>query len=216
MRTARIERNTKETRIALDLDLDGKGLGHVRTRIPFFDHMLDLTARHGLLDLSLTASGDIEVDSHHTVEDVGIVLGQAVKQALGERRGIVRYGWAVVPMDEARASAAIDLGGRPFLVYSEAGVTGRARVREMEAPESGKKRVVPAEGMGGFSLELVPEFFQAFCNNAGANLHLSVEAGRNRHHIAEALFKAFARALAQAASLDPRVEGVPSTKGSLG
>ncbi|UCF30888.1 MAG: imidazoleglycerol-phosphate dehydratase HisB [bacterium] len=195
MRRSDIQRETKETSIGLTLGLDGSGQADIETGVPFLDHMLDLFTRHGLFDLSVRATGDLEVDAHHTVEDVGICLGQAVKESLGEAAGIRRYGWAVLPMDEALAMVAIDIGGRPYLAFSIPSLDGI---------------------VGGFSMELVPEFFQAFCNNAGANLHIRVDHGRNRHHIAEAVFKAFAKALDQATSVDPRVQGVPSTKGRIG
>lgn len=195
MRNSEVVRNTKETRIALSLELDGKGTSEISTGIGFFDHMLDLFARHGLFDLVVRGKGDLEVDSHHTVEDVGICLGLAVKKALGSAEGIRRYGWALLPMDEALAAVALDLGGRPYLSISLPTLEGE---------------------MGGFSMELLPEFFQAFCNNAGANLHIRIEAGQNRHHMTEAIFKAFAKALDQAVTIDPRVQGVPSTKGRLG
>jgi imidazoleglycerol-phosphate dehydratase len=228
MRKAEILRETKETRITLALDLDGAGKSEVSTGIHFFNHMLELTARHGLFDLVLEARGDLAVDSHHTVEDVGLVLGQGMKKALGDRAGTARYGWALLPMDEALVKAALDLGGRPFFAYGDAGIDARLRVSSIfpdaggkkgkaeEDKPAGRRRKPAVEGMGGFSLELIPEFFQAFCNEAGVNLHIAVEAGRNRHHIAEGVFKAFARAFAQAKSLDPRVTGVPSTKGRIG
>ncbi len=228
MRKAEILRETKETRISLALDLDGSGKAEVSTGIHFFNHMLELTARHGSFDVTLEAKGDLQIDSHHTVEDVGLVLGQGMRKALGEREGIVRYGWALLPMDEALVRAALDLGGRPFFAYNDGGIDARLRVSSIFPEEGGKKgrtaeekpegrrRKPVVEGMGGFSLELIPEFFQAFCNEAGVNLHITVEAGRNRHHVAEGVFKAFARALAQAKALDPRVTGIPSTKGRIG
>ena len=195
MRTGEVVRNTKETSIAVKVDLDGKGASRISTGIGFFDHMLELFAKHGLFDLEVQGKGDLEVDAHHTVEDVGICLGQAVRNALGASEGIRRYGWALLPMDEALAAVALDLGGRPYFSILLPTLEG---------------------DMGGFSMELVPEFFQAFCNNAGANLHIRMEAGRNRHHMTEAIFKAFAKALDQAVTIDPRVKGVPSTKGKLG
>lgn len=195
MRRSEIRRETKETSISMSLNLDGSGQSDVSTGVPFLDHMLDLFARHGLFDLTVKASGDLDVDSHHTVEDVGICLGQALKEAIGEAVGIRRYGWAVLPMDEALATVAVDLGGRPYLAFSIPSLDG---------------------AMGGFSMELIPEFFQAFCNTAGANLHIRIDAGRNRHHIAEAIYKAFSKALDHATSLDPRVADVPSTKGKIG
>jgi imidazoleglycerol-phosphate dehydratase len=196
MRKATISRETKETKISLSLTLDGKGVCRAHSGVAFLDHMLDLTARHGVLDITLDAKGDLEVDTHHTVEDVGIVLGQAVRQAIGEGKGIRRYGWAMVPMDEALATVALDLSGRPYFALTAPPLTGK---------------------VGAFAMELLPEFFQAFANNAGANLHIKVEGGKNRHHIAEAAFKGFAKALDLAVTLDPRLEGaVPSTKGTIG
>jgi imidazoleglycerol-phosphate dehydratase len=193
-RSASIERVTKETKIRLTLEIDGKGEGKICTSVPFLDHMLDLFARHGFFDLCVEATGDIDIDFHHTVEDIGIVLGQAFREALGEKKGIRRYGNAVVPMDETLASAALDLSGRPYLVYN---------VR------------LPKVKIGEFDVELAREFFQAFANNCGANLHVNVMYGENVHHIIEACFKAFARAMDTATQVDPRVEGVMSTKGKL-
>jgi imidazoleglycerol-phosphate dehydratase len=193
-RTASIERVTKETRIKLSINLDGTGQAKVCTSVPFLDHMLDLFARHGLFDLDVEAQGDIDIDFHHTVEDVGIVLGQALKQALGDKKGICRYGQASVPMDETLASVALDLSGRPFMVYN---------VR------------LPKVKIGDFDVELAREFFQALTNNLGANLHINVMYGDNVHHILEACFKATARALDAATRLDPRIEGVMSTKGTI-
>jgi imidazoleglycerol-phosphate dehydratase len=193
-RTASIERVTKETQIRLSLNIDGKGAGKICTSVPFLDHMLNLFARHGLFDLDVEASGDIDIDFHHTVEDIGIVLGQAVREALGDKAGIRRYGQATVPMDEAIASVATDVSGRPYLVYN---------VR------------LPKVKIGDFDVELVREFFQAFVNNCGLNLHVNVMYGDNVHHIIEACFKGFARALDQATQFDPRIEGVMSTKGKL-
>jgi imidazoleglycerol-phosphate dehydratase len=194
MRSAVIERITKETQIKLSLTIDGKGEAKICTSVPFLDHMLDLFARHGLFDLQVEAHGDIDIDFHHTVEDTGIVLGCAFKEALGDKKGIRRYGQATVPMDETLASAATDLSGRPYLVYN---------VR------------LPKVKIGDFDVELVREFFQAFANNVGANLHLNVMYGDNVHHVVEACFKAAARALDMATQLDPRIEGVMSTKGKL-
>ena len=193
-RTASIERVTKETRIRLSINLDGSGIGKICTSVPFLDHMLDLFARHGLFDLEVEAQGDIDIDFHHTVEDIGIVLGQAIKEALGDKKGIRRYGQASVPMDETLASVALDLSGRPYLVYN---------VR------------LPKVKIGEFDVELGREFFQAFVNNIGANLHINVMYGDNVHHIIEACFKATARALDSATGFDPRIEGVMSTKGTL-
>ena len=193
-RTAAIERVTKETRIKLSLHLDGKGDAKICTSVPFLDHMLNLFARHGLFDLDVEASGDIDIDFHHTVEDIGIVLGEAFKQALGDKKGIRRYGQATVPMDETLASVAIDISGRPYLVYHV---------------------VLPKVKIGEFDVELAREFFQAFVNHCGLNLHINVMYGENVHHIIEACFKAVARAMDAATQLDPRVEGVMSTKGVL-
>ncbi len=193
-RTATVERKTRETQIALTLTLEGAGAARVDTGIGFLDHMLDLLARHGGFDLRVRARGDLHVDDHHLVEDVGIVLGQALKRALGKKEGISRYGWAMVPMDEALAICALDLGGRPYLAYE---LSPRAR------------------RIKSFDVELVEEFFRAVVNSAGMNLHLRQAAGRNSHHIIEAGFKAFARALGQAVEKSGRVKGVPSTKGVL-
>lgn len=193
-RAASIERVTKETRIKLSLNVDGSGEAKICTSVPFLDHMLNLFARHGLFELEIEASGDIDIDFHHTVEDIGIVLGEAFKQALGDKRGIRRYGQATVPMDETLASAAIDISGRPYLVYH---VT------------------LPKVKIGEFDVELAREFFQAFANHCGLNLHINVMYGENVHHIIEACFKAVARAMDAATQLDPRVVGVMSTKGIL-
>jgi imidazoleglycerol-phosphate dehydratase len=194
-RTAKIERDTAETSIRLSLDLDGSGAGTIDTGIPFFDHMLVLFSRHGLFDLSVTAKGDIAVDYHHTVEDVGIVLGQAFRKALGERCGIRRYGFWVLPMDETLVQVALDLSNRPLLVY----------------------RVDSRESMvRDFNIGLVREFCQAFAGNVGANLHVNLLYGEEPHHIAEAIFKALARALDAATTIDPRLAGsLMSTKGTL-
>jgi imidazoleglycerol-phosphate dehydratase len=194
MRTASIHRKTKETDITLDLGLDGPGRTKIKTGVGFLDHMLDLVVAHGAVKLTVAARGDLHVDFHHTVEDVGICLGQAIKEALGDKAGIRRYGSAVVPMDEALVVAAVDLGGRPHLSY------------ELEAR---RRRI------GDFETELVEEFFRAVVNAAGMNLHLRQLAGRNTHHIIEAAFKAFARALREAVEADPRSRGIPSTKGTL-
>jgi imidazoleglycerol-phosphate dehydratase len=193
-RTAQLSRQTQETRISLSLNLDGQGQAIIETGVGFFDHMLNLLARHSLVDLSLNAEGDLQVDAHHTVEDVGLVLGAALEQALGDKAGIVRYGWAMVPMDESLAQVALDLSGRPALVFN--------------AQFKGNH-------LGGFSLELVREFFKALSNSAKMNLHINVPYGENNHHIAEAIFKAVAKALRQAVSLDPRSSAIPSTKGTL-
>lgn len=193
-RTASVERVTKETCIKLSIDLDGSGVGKICTSVPFLDHMLDLFARHGLFDLEIEAQGDIDIDFHHTVEDIGIVLGQAIRQALGEKKGIRRYGQATVPMDETLASVALDLSGRPYLVYHVN---------------------LPKVKIGEFDVELAREFFQALVNNLGANLHINVMYGDNVHHILEACFKATARAMDIATQVDPRIDGVMSTKGKL-
>jgi imidazoleglycerol-phosphate dehydratase len=195
MRKGEVIRETSETQISMNLELDGQGTSDISTGVGFLDHMLELFARHGLFNLEVRCKGDLDVDGHHTVEDVGICLGLAVKEALGSAKGIKRYGWVVLPMDEALATVALDLGGRPYLAVSLPTLDG---------------------DIGGFAMELLPEFFQAFCNNAGANLHIRVDSGRNRHHMAEAIFKAFSKALDQAVTVDPRVQGVPSTKGRLG
>jgi len=193
-RTAKINRQTRETKVDLALDLDGKGRATISTGVGFFDHMLDLLARHGLFDLDVTAEGDLHVDSHHTVEDVGIVLGQALEKALGDKRGIYRYGWAIVPMDESLAQVAVDLSGRPAFVFNVS-FTG--------------------PNIGQFPVELVEEFLKALATSGRMNLHVTVPYGTNNHHIAEAIFKALAKSLRQATSHDPRNDDVPSTKGSL-
>ncbi|MGI6590575.1 MAG: imidazoleglycerol-phosphate dehydratase HisB [Eggerthellaceae bacterium] len=194
-RRAALSRTTKETDISVSIDLDGTGKTDIDTGVPFFDHMLDAFGRHGLFDLSMKARGDIEVDAHHTVEDCGIVLGSALAQALGDKRGITRYGSILLPMDEALIAAAIDISGRGQLHYA----------------------VEPMPGMlGAFDTALAEEFFIAFAANAGITLHLREIAGKNAHHVIEASFKACARALSQAVALDPRIAGqMPSTKGSL-
>ena len=194
-RQARVERKTKETEIAIQLNLDGAGASKVQTPIPFFSHMLEAWAKHGLVDLAVEATGDVEVDIHHTVEDVGIVLGQALRQALGDKKGIVRYGTAFVPMDEALVQASVDISGRPFLVFSVP--VARTRV-------------------SNFDLDMLQEFFRAFAFNAEITLHVTMHYGHNLHHIAEAVFKSVARALAEATRLDSRIAGtLPSTKGLL-
>jgi imidazoleglycerol-phosphate dehydratase len=194
-RAADRTRETRETQIELSLALDGSGVGSRTTGVGFLDHMLDLLARHGRLDLAVDATGDLQTGAHHTVEDVGIVLGQALDAALGDRAGIFRYGHAVVPMDEARAACAIDVSGRPFLALDDGGL--------------------PRGETGGFDHELLDEFFRAVVNNARLTLHLEVQAGANAHHMIEAAFKAFARALRAAVAIDPTETGVPSTKGTL-
>ena len=194
MRTATIERNTSETKITTEMNLEGTGVYDIHTGIGFFDHMLAQVARHGHLDLKVQAAGDLEVDSHHTIEDVGIVLGMALKQSLGDKQGIRRYGEATVPMDEALALVVLDLSGRPFLRF-------RA--------DLGKNR------LGQFDLEMVEEFFRAVAVGAGLTVHIQLMDGSNLHHCCEAIFKAFGRALAAAVSIDDRVVGIPSTKGVL-
>ncbi len=193
-RRATLARKTAETDIRIALALDGQGRHSVSTGIPFLDHMLSQVARHGLFDLTLKASGDLEVDDHHTAEDVGIGLGEAFVKALGDKRGIRRYGEATVPMDEALARVAIDLSGRPHLVFQAGRLKGR---------------------IGTFAAELVKEFFKGFATHLKANVHVTLLYGENKHHMVEAIFKALARALDAATSLDPRVHGVPSTKGKL-
>ena len=193
-RTAEIARATKETDVRLSLALDGSGGGTRSTGVGFLDHMLDLLARHGRLDLFVDVKGDLETGAHHTVEDTGIVLGQALDQALGDRAGIYRYGHAVVPMDEARAACAIDISGRPYCHFAAD---------------------LPPGGTGGFDHELTEEFFRAVANAARMTIHVDVEAGTNAHHMIEAAFKAFARALRGAVAIDPTETGVPSTKGTL-
>ena len=194
-RQARVERKTKETDVAVHLDVDGTGAAKVSTPVPFFSHMLEAWSKHGLMDLGVEATGDVEVDIHHTVEDVGIVLGQALRQALGDKRGIVRYGTAFVPMDEALVVASVDISGRPFLVFNVP--VARTRV-------------------SNFDLDMLQEFFRAFAFNAEITLHVTMQYGHNLHHIAEAVFKSVGRALAEATRLNPRIAGIlPSTKGAL-
>ncbi|MBA3539422.1 MAG: imidazoleglycerol-phosphate dehydratase HisB [Deltaproteobacteria bacterium] len=195
-RTARIERNTKETQILVELDLDGSGVRTIATPVPFLSHMLDAFARHGVFDLTVRAAGDIEIDAHHTVEDTGLALGSAFENALGDRAGIVRYGAATLPMDEVMATVAIDFCGRPAFVWNVAGLDGK--------------------WIGQFDCELVREFFGAFATRAQCNLHVLLHYGGNAHHTVECIFKAFARACDQATRVDPRLGGaVPSTKGTL-
>jgi imidazoleglycerol-phosphate dehydratase len=193
-RNAEIDRTTGETEVRVTLSLDGTGAGTRETGVGFFDHMLDLLARHGRMDLMVTAAGDLQTGAHHTVEDVGICIGQALDRALGDRAGIFRYGHATVPMDESRASCAIDISGRGLLAF--------------EAP-------LPPGAIGNFDHELTEEFFRAVAANARLTLHLTVETGSNAHHVIEALFKACARALRAATAIDPTESGVPSTKGTL-
>jgi imidazoleglycerol-phosphate dehydratase len=193
-RKADIERETTETHIRVSLKLDGQGRAQISSGIPFFDHMLTLFTVHGFFDLTLDAKGDIDVDFHHTVEDTGLVLGQAVSKALGERKGIRRYGHSITPMDDALAAVTVDLSNRPFLVYN--------------APE-------PAVSETGLSPSLAKEFFRALVNQAGMNLHINVPYGENEHHVIESIFKAFGRALDEASSFDERIEGIRSSKGVL-
>jgi imidazoleglycerol-phosphate dehydratase len=193
-RTARFNRETVETRIQLSLDLDGTGRADLATGVGFFDHMLSLLAKHSLIDLSIQAAGDLHVDPHHTVEDVGICLGQALTQALGDKAGIRRYGSATVPMDEVLVTSAVDLSGRAFFVW---------------------RAEVPIEMLGTFNAPLAEEFWRAVAHAGAFNLHVHCQYGRNTHHILEGIFKATARALRQAVELDPRMPGVPSTKGVL-
>ncbi len=193
-RRAAIERTTTETQVKVELVLDGTGRGQIQTTIPFLDHMPTLLAKHGFFDLTVHAKGDTDIDDHHTVEDIGIVIGDALKQALGSKEGIRRFGWASVPLDEALAQVTVDLSGRPYLVY------------RIELPQRRIKT---------FDLGLIEDFFQAFVTHAALNLHVNVLYGRNPHHIIEAVFKALAKALDQATGLDGRASGVPSTKGKL-
>lgn len=193
-RTATVKRKTKETDIELTFAIDGRGRSNVATGIGFFDHMLDLFTKHGLFDLDLKAKGDLNVDAHHTVEDVGLALGQALREALGDKQGLVRYGWCLLPMDDALARIALDCSGRPYLAY--------------DAPDD-------AGPIENFPFQLLEEFLRAFSVQGGLNLHVGLLDGRDSHHMAEAVFKGLARALDQATRLDPRVQGVPSTKGQL-
>lgn len=194
MRKSEVFRDTLETRVSISLDLDGTGTATLNTGVGFLDHMLDQVARHGLIDLDIEAQGDLHIDAHHTVEDIGITLGQAIRQALGDKRGIRRYGHAYVPLDEALSRVALDCSGRPGLEYAVE--FPRARISE-------------------FDVDLFREFFQGFVNHALITLHIDNLRGRNAHHIAETVFKAFGRALRMAVEPDPRVAGIPSTKGSL-
>ncbi len=193
-RTAEIARQTRETDIRLSLNLDGQGRAQTATGVGFLDHMLELFARHSLMDLDVACTGDLHVDAHHSTEDVGICLGQALDRALGDRAGIRRYGHAILPMDETLVTCAVDLGGRPYWVWN--------------AP-------MPAPRIGTFDSELVADFWQAVCTQGRMNLHVLLHYGRNTHHISEAIFKGLARALRDACERDPRAEGVPSTKGTL-
>ncbi len=195
LRKADVERNTLETKIKLSVNLDGTGLADFKTGVPFFEHMLDQIARHGVIDLSIQADGDLHIDDHHTVEDIGIALGQALFNAVGDKKGILRYGHAYVPLDEALSRVVIDLSGRPGLVF---------------------KADFTREKIGQFDTQLVEEFFQAFANNARVTLHIENMYGKNAHHQVETIFKAFGRALRMALSADPRMENqLPSTKGAL-
>lgn len=197
-RTARVQRETSESSIDLSIDLDGTGTSDIETSVPFYDHLLTAFAKHSLTDLTVRANGDTEIDVHHTVEDVGIVLGQAIRQALGDKRGISRYGDAVVPLDEALVQAVVDISGRPYLVHS------------------GEPAGFEYHLIGGhFTGSMVRHVFEAITFNAGLTVHVTVLGGRDAHHIAEAEFKAFARAFRQAKALDPLVHGIPSTKGAL-
>jgi imidazoleglycerol-phosphate dehydratase len=194
-RSAEIERNTLETKIKVSIDLDGKGESSLTTGIPFLEHMLDQVARHGMMDISISAEGDLQIDAHHTAEDIGITLGQAMAQAVGDKRGIRRYGHAYVPLDEALSRVVVDFSGRPGLEF------------DVDFPRA---------KVGEFDTELFFEFFQGFINHAGVTLHVDCLRGRNAHHIAETMFKAFGRALRMALEMDPRMAGItPSTKGSL-
>ncbi len=195
MRAAQVKRETKETRIEVSLDLDGSGKADLSTGLPFLDHMLDQVARHACLDFTVRAHGDLEIDAHHTVEDIGITFGQALTKALGDKKGIYRYGHAYVPLDEALSRVVVDLSGRPGLEYAVQ---------------------YPRARIGDFDVDLIHEFFQGFSNHALATLHIDNLKGKNAHHIAETVFKAFARALRSAVAKDPRLDGaLPSTKGSL-
>ncbi|MBI2388973.1 MAG: imidazoleglycerol-phosphate dehydratase HisB [Deltaproteobacteria bacterium] len=194
MRVGRVVRETNETKIEVVLDLDGTGQHEVRTPLPFLTHMVEQLARHGLFDLTVHAEGDVQIDGHHTTEDLGITLGQALAQALGDRKGIRRYGWALLPMDEARVACTLDLSGRPFFVW--------------EVP-------LPKAKIGEFDSELAEVFFEGFARGAQCNLHVVKERGDNLHHLVEICFKSFAKALEAATRVDARVSGVPSTKGTL-
>jgi imidazoleglycerol-phosphate dehydratase len=194
MRSATVERKTSETQVRVDLTLDGTGRASIRAPLPFLNHMLEQLARHGLLDLTISATGDTEIDGHHTTEDLGIVIGKAVLQALGDKAGIRRYGSATLPMDEALVTCAIDFSGRPFFVW---------------------RVPLPKAKLGTWDAELAEVFFEAFARSAQANLHFHLIEGENLHHIVEVCFKAFAKALGQAVEIDPRITAVPSTKGSI-
>jgi len=193
-RTATVTRKTRETDITLTLSIDGTGKSEISTGIGFFDHMLELFTKHGLFDLQLQAKGDLQVDGHHTVEDVGLALGQALREALGDKQGLARYGWCLLPMDDALARIALDCSGRPYLAYDTPEETGTIE---------------------NFPFQLLEEFLRAFSVQGGLNLHVALLDGRDAHHMAEAVFKGLGRALDQATRIDPRVQGVPSTKGQL-
>lgn len=194
MRKHSISRDTAETKIELDFLIDGEGKGNIDTGVGFLNHMLVLFKGHGLFDLNVVCDGDIDVDQHHTTEDIGIALGQAFRQAIGDKAGITRYATVSIPMDETLATVHLDISGRPYLVYRVSGLK---------------------EKVGDFDTELVQEFFQGFVNHAGVTLHIQVEYGTNTHHMIEAVFKAFARALDAASTINPRIKGIPSTKGVL-
>ncbi len=193
-RVASIERNTKETQISLSINLDGSGIAELNSGIPFLDHMLEQIARHGLVDLTINAKGDLDIDAHHTVEDIGICLGETIREAIGDKAGIVRYGHAYVPLDEALSRVVLDFSGRPDLEYHVD---------------------FPKEMVGTFDVDLFKEFFQAVANHARISLHIDSLRGKNNHHIIETVFKAFGRALRMAVENDPRQSGIPSTKGAL-
>ncbi len=194
-RIATVERSTRETRISVTVNLDGTGIGRFQTGVPFLEHMLEQICRHGLLDMEIEAKGDLQIDDHHTVEDIGIVLGQVFAQALGDKRGLIRYGHAYVPLDESLSRVVVDLSGRPMLSYNAS---------------------YPRARIGTFDVDLIREFFQGFCNLAAVTLHVDSIRGENAHHIAETVFKAFGRAIRMAVSRDLRVgDTVPSTKGAL-
>jgi imidazoleglycerol-phosphate dehydratase len=195
-RSASLARTTKETSIEVKLDVDGTGQADIQTPLPFLTHMVEQIARHGLIDLQVRASGDVEIDGHHTTEDLGLVIGQCVAKALGDKKGIVRYGWATLPMDEARATCTLDLSGRAHFVW------------EVPLPRGTK--------LGTWDVELAPVFFEAFARGAQCNLHVVLHRGEILHHVVEICFKSLARALREAVRLEPRVSGVPSTKGTLG
>jgi len=215
MRKARLERKTKETKVKIELNLDGKGNSKIHTTVPFLDHMLALFAKHGLFDLKIEAKGDTEIDDHHLVEDIGITLGEAIKKCLREKRGahlkgINRYGYALIPMDESLVSSkvdltAVDISGRPYLVY-------QVKFKPTSVPVIRTRR---KEVIASFDFSLLKEFFRALVNSAGITLHFRLEHGENNHHIAEALFKSFGKALKMAVEINQRIKGVPSTKGRL-